>query len=470
MIEKESVSYIEGTPIAVRMYDVDRYVPHYHDDCIELIFVLKGDIDVLSTYDRFHMVKNDFTVINKGDVHCMKGRGENLVLSLYLDLSGFEDRHEYVQYIYFLCESFNVNAMQERYNPEVRSLVTDIVLAAAEDEERRDTAGMRKKADELMDILVDRYDLANYASGKEIPESQIQRYYRIVKIIDTRYGEKLEISDLAQQEFIGRNYISQFWKNLTNMNLTDYITSVRTERAERMMLTTDKNINEVALSCGFSDSKYIYKGFKKWYEKTPSQHKKEYERYQEEGTRIKEYGREDLLDRFGRLLVYANMDESRASFMEGSEAKKDWRRKYEAQVGKYAGSKIKQEMMDERQMESGLREIYLPLLSQAVVRMDGENVDMDMDFVDMVLKRIRRTAVLLCIEMYFPERTPEEWVRVIEYFVHAVGDSGTPGLLSKCRFIFTFDEFSDAAEVRALINRIAPVTGPKNTKMVLRFG
>ncbi len=469
MIEKESVSYIEGTPIAVRMYDVDRYVPHYHDDCIELIFVLKGDIDVLSTYDRFHMVKNDFTVINKGDVHCMKGRGENLVLSLYLDLSGFEDRHEYVQYIYFLCESFNVNAMQERYNPEVRSLVTDIVLAAAEDEGRRDTAGMRKKADELMDILVDRYDLANYASGKEIPESQIQRYYRIVKIIDTRYGEKLEISDLAQQEFIGRNYISQFWKNLTNMNLTDYITSIRTERAERMMLTTDKNINEVALSCGFSDSKYIYKGFKKWYEKTPSQHKKEYERYQEEGTRIKEYGREDLLDRFGRLLVYANMDESRASFMEGSEAKKDWRRKYEAQVGKYAGSKIKQEMMDERQMESGLREIYLPLLSQAVVRMDGENVDMDMDFVDMVLKRIRRTAVLLCIEMYFPERTPEEWVRVIEYFVHAAGDSGTP-VLSKCRFIFTFDEFSDAAEVRALINRIAPVTGPKNTKMVLRFG
>ena len=47
MIEKENVNYIPGTSVAVRVYNIDRYEPHYHEDCIELLFVLKGDINIL---------------------------------------------------------------------------------------------------------------------------------------------------------------------------------------------------------------------------------------------------------------------------------------------------------------------------------------------------------------------------------------------------------------------------------------
>ena len=468
MIEKEKVSYMEGTPVSVRVYDVDRYAPHYHEDCIEVLFVLKGEIDILSTYDRFHMGANDFTVINKGDVHYIKGRGENLVLSLYMDLSRFEERHEFVQYIYFLCESFNVNDMQEKYIPEIRSVITDITLEAAK-AKGRDIALINEKATELMDILVDRYDLANYSSGREIPESQRQRYYRIVKIIDTRYGEKLEISDLARQEYMGKNYISQFWKNLTGMNLTDYITSVRTERAERMMLTTDKNINEVALNCGFSDTKYIYKGFRKWYEKTPSQHKKEYERYEAEGTKLREYSGEEFLERFGRPLIYAGMDESKAKLIRDGGEGLSWRDRYEIREGRYAGSKIKREMIEEQRLESGLKEIYIPLLDRNVVGIDGDSISMDMDFIEMVLMRVKKMSLILYIEVRYREHTPEEWERIIEYFIHAVGDSGKPGLLSRCRFLFCFDELTDAPGVKKLVTAVSGIVGAKNVKMALKF-
>lgn len=42
MIEREFIKFISGTPIAIRTYNIDKYEPHYHDDCIELLFVLNG--------------------------------------------------------------------------------------------------------------------------------------------------------------------------------------------------------------------------------------------------------------------------------------------------------------------------------------------------------------------------------------------------------------------------------------------
>ena len=55
------------------------------------------------------------------------------------------------------------------------------------------------------------------------------------------------------------------------------------EKAEKLLLTTGKSISEISLLCGFSDPKYIYKSFKKWYDVTPSAHKKAYEQYMERG-------------------------------------------------------------------------------------------------------------------------------------------------------------------------------------------
>ena len=62
MIEKEPVKFIEGTPVAVRMYSVEEYEPHYHENCIELLLVLKGDAYLMASYDKFHMKAGEFVV------------------------------------------------------------------------------------------------------------------------------------------------------------------------------------------------------------------------------------------------------------------------------------------------------------------------------------------------------------------------------------------------------------------------
>lgn len=467
MIQKEFVEFIPGTPIAIRTYNIDTYEPHYHDDCIELLFVLKGTIRVRSSYDRFYMTKNDFTIINRGDIHYIKGDKDSLVVSLYIQLKAFEEKYNYVSYIYFLCESFNANSVQKKHNPEVRKLFTDIVLEAAKD--RKDTDAINDKMWQLMDIFVGKYDFAHYYNGREIPDNQLQRYYRIIKEIETNYGEKLDLDYFAQKEFVGKNYISQFWKKVTNMNLTDYINAIRTEKSEKMMLTSENSVNEVSFKCGFSDPKYIYKGFRKWYEKTPSQHKREYKRYKEDGTSVSEYSIGEFIDKFGHELVYADMDEVKVSLIQGEGSRDNWRKKYDAEIRKYSGSRVKQERLKESHRETGVRDIYIPLFDKAVTDISDGRVTFDKVFIEKVLKKVKELAHTLYIEIHFREREPQQWEQIIREFSKIVKESGAQDILAMCRLVICLDEFGADVEAKEFADGISDIVNRKHVKISLKF-
>lgn len=468
MIERENVNFIEGTGAALRVYSVKEYIPHFHEDCLEILFLLEGEADILSSYDSFHLAKGDFTVINEGDVHCIRSSANNVMVSLYIDLNEFTEQNEYVKYLYFICESFNANSMQEKYCLEIRRLITEAVLETAKPD--ADAGRIRGFIQQIMDILIGKFDLVYYHNGREIPENQMHRYYRIVREIEEHYGEKLELEGLAQKEFIGKTYISQFWKKMTNMNFTEYLNSRRTEKAERILLSSDKSITEISLRCGFSDPKYIYKSFKKWYDTTPSQHKKKYEKYVSAGNRMEEYDRTELMERLGRSLAYANIDEERASLIRSAEHNAgDWRRRYEAQMSRYSGSKLKREMIKESHHELGLREIYLPLLDRSTAEIKDGSVSLDDGFILSALRKAKEMAHVLYIELEFDLHSVDQWEEIITAFVSTVISGGGKELLQRCRYVVCFDKLEKDIAVKELIDRVSPLVGAKNIKMALKF-
>lgn len=96
----------------MRMYSVEEYEPHYHENCIELLLVLKGDAYLMASYDKFHMKAGEFVVINNGDIHYIRSDVENVLLSMYVDLDAFTDKCRYIRNLYFVCESFNGEIME----------------------------------------------------------------------------------------------------------------------------------------------------------------------------------------------------------------------------------------------------------------------------------------------------------------------------------------------------------------------
>lgn len=467
MVQKEEITFIAGTPAAMRAWRVCDYRPHWHSDCLEVVFVLKGRVRVLASYDRFELEAGDFVVLNEGDIHFIHSEEDNLLLSLFIDLTAFEETYPCVRYLNFICESFNTNAMQEKIIPEMRRLLLTVIVEAAGD--TPDTEKINEVMNQIMELLIYRFDMVHYYNGRSIPEDQLQRYHRIMKEIETSYSRRISLEELAEKEFIGKNYMSQFWKKMTSMNFTEYLNSRRSEMAEKLLLTSNKSISEISLDCGFSDPKYIYKSFRKWYGRTPSEHKSAYAEFEGREEQFEDYDGSWLLTRFGRDLLETFMDEEKSSLLYSADLDSNWRKKYEYQMRKYTGSRIKREMIRGSHQEAGLKELHLPLLDRKAVSVHNGEARFDEDFFETVFQLIQDMGYLLCIEICYEERSGQEWETVVKAFIGKLCLRGGREALNRCRFSVFISEPEKDREAQELVKQLEEELDPKKIKLALRF-
>jgi AraC-like DNA-binding protein len=82
------------------------------------------------------------------------------------------------------------------------------------------------------------------------------------------------MNEISSNENISSNYLSIYIKKTTLMGITDILSFIRTHESEKILLSKDIGIIDVAYECGFSDQKLYYKTFKNLYGCTPNQHRK----------------------------------------------------------------------------------------------------------------------------------------------------------------------------------------------------
>ncbi|MDY6314407.1 MAG: AraC family transcriptional regulator [Clostridia bacterium] len=88
-------------------------------------------------------------------------------------------------------------------------------------------------------------------------------FQEISKFITDNYSSELTLDLLSKRFAISKSHLSRQFKNATGFNLSKYITIVRIKNAQRLLLTTEYPITEVATMCGFNNSSYFAAVFKR---------------------------------------------------------------------------------------------------------------------------------------------------------------------------------------------------------------
>ena len=81
--------------------------------------------------------------------------------------------------------------------------------------------------------------------------------------IDADLAADLSLSTLAKQQNISAGYLSTVFKKETGETLTEYVNRRRVRQAERLLKTTNLQIQTIAQHCGILDVHYFSKIFKK---------------------------------------------------------------------------------------------------------------------------------------------------------------------------------------------------------------
>lgn len=97
------------------------------------------------------------------------------------------------------------------------------------------------------------------------------RMERIHSYLMQNYGQKILLSDVADNINMSPISVTRLIKQRTGKSFIDFLNEIRLGFATRMMVDSDKNISEICFSCGFNNISNFNRIFKKRQGLTPTE-------------------------------------------------------------------------------------------------------------------------------------------------------------------------------------------------------
>lgn len=251
---------------------------HTHRDFSELVIVLKGTATHIVDDEKFLIRSGDVFVINNDTTH---GYQDTKDLHICNIMYRSEDLLS-VDYDITKSAGFHALFVLEPYFAKEHKFESRLKLKPAEFEKIRNMTDMmiaeyQNKADgwktllksSFMTLVVMLSRLYSFSNNNS--KNDMINIAKTVSYIENHYTEDLSVHKLAKlSNYSERHFIRIFRETYYTAPL-DYIISLRLHLACTLLRESKIPISEIALQCGFSDSNYFSRVFKKRIGSTPSQ-------------------------------------------------------------------------------------------------------------------------------------------------------------------------------------------------------
>lgn len=257
-------------------HPIDDILPHHYHDYIELLYPIDTNAYVWLNGEKHKFDSENLIIINSQEPHTLTFEGASKYICIkFLPQILYADENSLFEFKYvlpFLLENSQYKKIfhkDELADIDVHSLIIEIM----------DEWNKKNPAYELIirsNILriftgIFRYwHNGNSFSGEANVEDIVKMALRYV---ETNFDTVTE-HEVADYCNVSYNYFSYIFKKTMGKTFIDYITFLRIREAEKLLLSTDKSITEIAFACGFSTSSYFIHKFKSSKGITPKQFRK----------------------------------------------------------------------------------------------------------------------------------------------------------------------------------------------------
>ena len=104
---------------------------------------------------------------------------------------------------------------------------------------------------------------------------EMSRFKKVMRYIDANLDEQITLSDLSGILYLDNGYFSNLFYKVMGVRPIEYVNKKRVERAQRLLLTTNDNLDTIAGKVGLSNWTYLSRVFKKYVGITPGQYRKQ---------------------------------------------------------------------------------------------------------------------------------------------------------------------------------------------------
>lgn len=282
-----TVPHYESNRFPLRIKDImeqtkgDIVFPHWHDD-IEFAYIKSGKYEYRINDDSLIMQEGDFLFINSRVMHYIKTLGDAptrnyCIIFKPAILTGNEEiRNKYLDPIY------KGNPLEFLYFPRNTKFAKDcgkwmefIMKAYKEDHEDYEMiaiAGLSM----IMHLLYKEFSDRNPAIKQTTDIGEIEK--KMISFIYEQYPNDISLNDIASSANISTHTCCDIFKHYVGVSPVKYLNLFRLEMASRQLISSTRNIQDIAWHCGFQTSAYFIKSFKDEYGLTPAKYRKSFKK------------------------------------------------------------------------------------------------------------------------------------------------------------------------------------------------
>lgn len=258
---------------------------HYH---IEALYIMQGHVAVLLNGERFLLKQGELVQFNPRDIHAIyKVDDEPFqyhVLRLPVSLF-FVTAQETLMAKYVIPFTTKLPPHEQKLSQEMAGQLGVPQYIRLLEEEHNKAEPLYIQAIGNYACLIYRAVIRQW-SGKGLLQltSNPSQNWKTVNEIENlepcfiylaeHFRESISVDILAKKCHVSYSYFAKLFKRLTGVPVSEYITSLRIEEAERMILGEESSVTQAALATGFNDISHFIASFKRRKGQTPKQYKK----------------------------------------------------------------------------------------------------------------------------------------------------------------------------------------------------
>lgn len=92
--------------------------------------------------------------------------------------------------------------------------------------------------------------------------------------IETRFAENITLEELARKSHLSKRHFQRIFRDCMGRSPIDHLMHVRVQKATELLRVSERSITEIAFDCGFQDSNYFTRCFRKVMNQTPREYRK----------------------------------------------------------------------------------------------------------------------------------------------------------------------------------------------------
>ncbi|MCD9025522.1 AraC family transcriptional regulator [Cohnella silvisoli] len=258
-----------------------RELPDHLHDRYELVYVYGGNGTMFIDQKFYDMAAGDLFIIPGNSIHRAFPDPVDPVTSTAVFFAPSLISYEKLDDSYSSMRCFELAKKRKNYKLETAGQLRGQTEAALEDihlELERKIPGYRHAISlqfQQWMLRVNRHMITTHSDVSDDVRIGPLWMREILHYIAQHPNRDLGLSALAQQSSVTGAHFSRVFKQLTGMNVTDYVNAKRIAQAKELLLETDESIGLIADRCGFESLPHFHRIFKRMTGLTPGVYRRD---------------------------------------------------------------------------------------------------------------------------------------------------------------------------------------------------